>query len=38
MNALFRGILTGLLIWPWLVLAEPESTIETGVNEDVQTL
>ncbi len=38
MKALFRGILAGLLVWPWLVLADPESAVETGVNEEVQTL
>jgi hypothetical protein len=38
MNALLRGILTGLLVWPWLLVADPDSTVETGVNEDVQTL
>jgi len=38
MKPLFRGILAGLLVWPYLVLADPEPTVETGVNEDVQTL
>ena len=44
MKALFRSILAGLLLWPWLVLAEPEPQAkslpraETGVNEEVQTL
>ena len=38
MKALFRGILAGLLVWPWLILAEPASNVETGVNEEVQTL
>ena len=38
MKPLFRGILAGLLVWPWLLLAEPDATVETGVNEDVQSL
>jgi len=38
MKALLRGILAGLLVWPCLLLADPESAVETGVNEEVQTL
>ena len=38
MKPLFRGMLAGLLVWPWLLLAEPDAMLETGVNEDVQTL
>ncbi len=38
MKALITGIMTGLLVWPCLALAEAESAAETGVNEQVQTL
>jgi hypothetical protein len=38
MKALFRGILTGLLVWPCLLPADTESAVESGVNEEVQTL
>ena len=38
MKALITGILTGLIVWPCLALAESEPRAETGVNEQVQTL
>jgi hypothetical protein len=38
MKALFRGILAGLLVWPCLLPADTESKVESGVNEEVQTL
>jgi hypothetical protein len=38
MKALFRGILAGLMVWPCLLPADTESQVESGVNEEVQTL
>ncbi len=38
MNALFRGLLAGLLVWPLLLSAEQTKESETGVKEEVQTL
>ena len=38
MNSLFSTTLAGLLVWSCLVLAESEPAVETGVNEQVQTL
>ena len=38
MNALLRGILAGLLVWPLLLHAETAEQPQTGVREDVQTL
>jgi len=39
MNALYRGLLAGLLIWPLLLLAaETDTPAESGISEDVQTL
>lgn len=38
MNALFRGLLAGLLVWPLLLQAEPAAGPESGVKEEVQNL
>ncbi|VAW80594.1 FIG00784346: hypothetical protein [hydrothermal vent metagenome] len=38
MNALFKGLLAGLLAWPLLLSAEQTQQSETGIKEEVQTL
>jgi hypothetical protein len=38
MRRLITGLLAGLLVWPLMLSADQDSSSETGIKEDVQTL
>lgn len=38
MRRLISGLLAGLLVWPWLLSAEPIAGAKAGVKDDVQAL